>query len=102
MGVNFDYFTSTSLVQSLLCDLNAAISNGPLQNRTRATRYRIVVLTRSHFRPTANKLDAERTYITPSDSAGVAISNSPIELVAMWLNFSPAEITSISPSSFER
>ena len=30
--------------------------------------------------------DAERTYITPSDSAGVAISSSPIEFVAMCLN----------------
>ena len=34
------------------------------------------------FGPTANKLCADRTYITPSDKAGVAINNSPIELVA--------------------
>ena len=35
------------------------------------------------LRPTANRLADERTYITPSDKAGVAISISPIELVAM-------------------
>src|SRR5678815_6184212 len=52
------------------------------------------------LRPMANRLWDERTYITPSDSAGVAISNSPIEFVAMWLNFSPAEMTSISPVSY--
>lgn len=34
------------------------------------------------FRPTANRLFDERTYITPSDSAGVAMSISPIEFVA--------------------
>ena len=33
------------------------------------------------FRPIANRLVAPRTYITPSDNAGVAINNSPIELV---------------------
>ena len=32
--------------------------------------------------PIANRLAAERTKSTPSDNAGVAISNSPIELVA--------------------
>jgi hypothetical protein len=35
------------------------------------------------LRPTANRLADERTYITPSDKAGVAISISPIEFVAM-------------------
>jgi len=35
------------------------------------------------LRPIAKRLSAERTYITPSDNAGVAISNSPIEFVAM-------------------
>src|SRR6185295_123511 len=54
------------------------------------------------FRPIANKLADERTYNTPSDSAGVAINNSPIEFVARWLNFSPAAMINISPSSFER
>ena len=39
------------------------------------------------FRPTANRLCDERTYITPSDKAGVAISNSPIELVAEVFEF---------------
>ena len=39
------------------------------------------------FLPTANKLSAERTYITPSDNAGVAINSSPIVFVAMWENF---------------
>ena len=34
-------------------------------------------------RPIANRLAAPRTYMTPSESAGVAISSSPIELVAM-------------------
>ena len=33
-------------------------------------------------RDIANRLADVRTYIVPSDSAGVAISNSPIELVA--------------------
>jgi hypothetical protein len=35
-----------------------------------------------YFRPIANRLADERTYITPSDKAGVAISSSPIEFVA--------------------
>ena|SRR6185295_735424 len=35
------------------------------------------------LRPTANRLADERTYITPSDKAGVAINISPIEFVAM-------------------
>ena len=33
--------------------------------------------------PIAKRLAADRTYITPSDKAGVAINNSPIEFVAM-------------------
>lgn len=56
----------------------------------------------AYLRPIATRLDTDRTYITPSDSAGVAISSSPIELVAMCENVSPAPITSISPSSFDR
>src|SRR5262245_3909238 len=56
----------------------------------------------SCLRPTANRLCEERTYITPSDKAGVAISNSPIELAPRYSNFRPAAMTSISPSSFER
>lgn len=51
---------------------------------------------------TANRLVADRTNITPFDSAGVAISGSPIELVATCLNVRPASMTSISPSSFDR
>lgn len=44
---------------------------------------RIGELAGAHWlRPTANRLFDERTYITPSDSAGVAISNSPIKFVA--------------------
>src|SRR5688572_21452077 len=64
--------------------------------------YLIVKQRRYFFGPTANRLCADRTYITPSDKAGVAINNSPIELVAMWAYFRPAVMTSISPSSFER
>ena len=52
--------------------------------------------------PTANRPPEDRTYITPSDSAGVAISSSPIEFVAMWRNSGPAATTMISPSSPER
>jgi hypothetical protein len=40
--------------------------------------------------PIANKLRDDRTYITPPDSAGVAISNSPMEFVAMRLKVGPA------------
>jgi len=54
------------------------------------------------FFPIANTLAAVRTYMTPPDKAGVAISSSPIELVATCANFCPAAMTSISPSSFER
>src|SRR3569832_2069349 len=54
------------------------------------------------LRPMAKRLWEERTYITPSERAGVAMSNSPIEFVAMWLNFSPADTTRISPSSIDR
>jgi hypothetical protein len=54
------------------------------------------------FRPTANTLCAERTYITPSESAGVAINNSPIEFVPRNSNLRPAAITSMSPSSFDK
>ena len=41
------------------------------------------------LRPIANRLSDERTYITPSDNAGVAISISPIEFVADGVNFPP-------------
>ena len=54
------------------------------------------------FRPIANRLPDERTNITPEDSAGVAISSSPIGFVAMCRNVGPAAMTSISPSSLER
>jgi hypothetical protein len=54
------------------------------------------------FRPTANTLCADRTYITLSESAGVAINNSPIEFVPRFSNFRPAAITSMSPSSFDK
>src|SRR5690349_6564426 len=53
----------------------------------RGARYRL--------RPTANRLDAERTYMTPCEMAGVAISNSPIEFVATWRNSGPARTTNI-------
>jgi hypothetical protein len=43
-----------------------------------------------------------RTNITPFDSAGVAISRSPIELAASALNSRPAATTRMSPSSFDR
>lgn len=49
----------------------------------------------------AKRLAADRTYITPSDKAGVAIKSSPIELVAMCSNSRPAATTIISPSSLE-
>ena len=68
----------------------------------RARYCTIVKQRRYFFGPTANRLCADRTYITPSDKAGVAINNSPIELVAMCAYFRPAVMTSISPSSFER
>ena len=55
-----------------------------------------------HFLPIANRVCEPRTYITPCDSAGVAISDSPIEFVATWVNVSPASMTSISPSSFDK
>ena len=44
----------------------------------------------------------ERTNIVPFDSAGVAISSSPIEFVARCVNVRPAAMTRISPSSFDR
>ena len=69
---------------------------------TRISRIKSVKSVFYFFLPIAKRLAFERTYITPSDKAGVAISSSPIELVAMWLNFSPAETTSISPSSFDK
>jgi hypothetical protein len=50
----------------------------------------------------AETLVDERTNIVPFDRAGVAISSSPIELVARCLKVRPAWITRISPSSFDR
>jgi hypothetical protein len=58
--------------------------------------------TSAYLRPIAKRLRAVRTYITPSDSAGVAISSSPIAFVAISLNPGPAVTTRMSPSSFER
>jgi hypothetical protein len=52
--------------------------------------------------PMANTADADRTYMTPSESAGVAMRSSPIRFVAISRNSRPAATTSISPSSFER
>jgi hypothetical protein len=52
--------------------------------------------------PIANRLPAPRTYMTPSERAGVAINNSPIELVARCSKVGPARTTSMSPSSFDR
>ena len=50
----------------------------------------------------AKRLRAVRTYITPPDSAGVAISRSPIGLMATSLKSRPAATTTMSPSSFDR
>ena len=52
--------------------------------------------------PIANSVRDERIYIAPSDSAGVAMSGSPIEFVAMCVNVGPAATTSISPSSLDK
>lgn len=52
--------------------------------------------------PMANRLEDPRTYITPSERAGVAITVSPTELVDKCTNVGPAWTTSISPSSFDR
>ena len=71
----------------------------PIENLAQGSLF--IVFTH-RFGPTANRLCADRTYITPSDKAGVAINNSPIELVAMCAYFRPAVMTRISPSSFER
>jgi hypothetical protein len=57
---------------------------------------------RPYCLPMANSVDVARTYMTPSDSAGVAISISPIALVATSLKTGPASTTSMSPSSFDR
>ena len=54
----------------------------------------------SYFLPTAQSEDADLTYITPSEIAGVAMRNSPIVLVERCLNSGPAVTTSMSPSSF--
>ena len=53
------------------------------------------------LRPIANRLCTERTYMTPCDSAGVAINNSPMEFVAICLKVGPAWTTEISPSSLD-
>jgi hypothetical protein len=53
-------------------------------------------------RDTAIRLPAERTYITPSAIAGVAISRSPIANDPSFLNSRPAASTVMSPSSPER
>ena len=50
----------------------------------------------------ANRLRALLTYITPRDSAGVAITSSPIAFVAIGWNCRPARITVMSPSSLVR
>jgi len=54
------------------------------------------------LRPIAKRLCTERTYMTPCDSAGVAINNSPMEFVAICLKVGPAWTTEISPSSLDR
>jgi hypothetical protein len=43
-----------------------------------------------------------RTYRTPPDSAGVAMTSSPIGLVPIFLNSRPAATTMMSPSSLVR
>ena len=40
--------------------------------------------------------------MTPSDSAGVAITSSPIEFEPSFLNSRPAATTMMSPSSLDR
>src|SRR3954465_8006113 len=52
--------------------------------------------------PTANSPRAVRTYIMPSDNAGVAISKSAIGFTASCLNSRPAATTIMSPSSLPR
>src|SRR3954463_7597966 len=52
--------------------------------------------------PTANSPRAVRTYIMPSDNAGVAISKSAIGFTASSLNSRPAAMTIMSPSSLPR
>ncbi len=47
----------------------------------------------------ANSVRAPRTYMTPFESAGVAISASPMGFVAMCRNSGPAATTMTSPSS---
>src|SRR5262245_29295013 len=51
--------------------------------------------------PIARRLDDVRTYMTPCESAGVAMIGSPIVFVATCLNSDPAASTIMSPSSLE-
>jgi len=68
---------------------NCGIADCEILGTRERAKFRISAIRNLHFflLPTANRLSAERTYITPSDNAGVAIKSSPIVFVAMWENF---------------
>jgi hypothetical protein len=74
------------LRNDLFCDIAARrLSTTDLDQATLPISVRVIsmpVILTHCFRPIANRLDDERTYITPSDKAGVAINSSPIEFVA--------------------
>lgn len=55
--------------------------------------------TRRVHRLIANRWYWPRTYIVPSDSAGVAITTSAMSLVASASYLGPARMTKMSPSS---
>src|SRR5262249_62177808 len=57
---------------------------------------------RVHRRPIAPRDFAVRTYMTPFETAGVAITSSPIWFSPIFLNVFPASTTKMSPSSWER
>src|SRR5262249_33772408 len=57
---------------------------------------------RVHRRPIATRDFAVRTYMTPFESAGVAITSSPISFTATCRNARPASTTSMLPSSLDR
>ena len=70
---------------------------------SRSVKYVIAVCagTGHFFRPIAKTFFAVRAYRTPSESAGVAISVSPMSFAEICVNFVPAAMTLISPSSLE-
>lgn len=76
---------SATLFRFRIANTAAVMTNRiPIKRRVLADKIRPPsLLLIQCLRPTANRLADERTYITPSDNAGVAISISPIEFVAM-------------------